>query len=133
MPPERLSQRADSIPNTASNPAITQDIGQQAGQMLDMFCQLGTPTAGCNAWAPDSTKLNTEGNYTVPAGKLLVITSADLLALGSDANGSCSAYTYVILSAGRSVDNWMLTAQRRHVALSVPTRFRNWTGHKHGT
>lgn len=65
------------VTNTATNPVVTQGVGQQAGNTINLFCSVvmnGT-TRPCFQVLPDGSH-NT--GYTVPPGETLVITSIDL-------------------------------------------------------
>jgi hypothetical protein len=69
------------VTNTAANPAVTQSVGAQAGNLVHLSCAV--PLSGlsvtCNRVAAD-TSITT--NYTVPAGESLVITAMDVWPLG---------------------------------------------------
>lgn len=67
------------VTNTASNPVVTQNMGQQAGQIIHLQCNQNTSgpygPGGCGLpVAPGDTSTV----YVVPAGKSLVITSVDI-------------------------------------------------------
>jgi hypothetical protein len=71
------------VTNTASNPAVTQSIGQQAAQLVDLECipSVNSGNGAChlvtNGFA-DSTP------YVVPADQSLVITAADVYTFEAD-------------------------------------------------
>jgi hypothetical protein len=67
------------VTNTASNPAVTQSVGAQAGNMVHLNCSVtlsGTNIA-CFQFAADGSE-STSGGYTVPTGESLVITAIDV-------------------------------------------------------
>ena len=71
------------VTNTASNPVVTQSIGQQAAQSIDLECVPSiTPGNGtCRLVTngfPDSTP------YVVPANQSLVITAVDVYTFVAD-------------------------------------------------
>ena len=65
------------VTNTATNPVVTQGVGQQAGNSIHLFCSvvMDETTRPCFQVLPDGSS-NT--GYTVPAGETLVITSISL-------------------------------------------------------
>ena len=65
------------VTNTASNPVITQTVGQQAGQSIQIACD--NFSAICSQWGQA-----TVAPYTVPPGQFLVITAVD----GTSASGN---------------------------------------------
>lgn len=67
------------VTNTASNPVVTQSIGQQGGQLIQISCQ--SIFQNCNG-------VGQGGSYTVPPGNFLVITAVDIL---SGQSLSCTA------------------------------------------
>jgi hypothetical protein len=91
------------VANTASNPAVTQSIGQQAAQIVQIECGYapGTlalnncfamPATGTPAYPPPYS-------YVVPGGQTLVVTAVDILS-GAEAGSPCnsSALVSVILN-----------------------------------
>jgi hypothetical protein len=64
------------VTNTATNPVVTQGIGQQAGEIVNLEC----PSNGQACFAITSTTGNlTVGTpFQVPAGKSFVVTSVDI-------------------------------------------------------
>lgn len=89
------------ITNTAANPAITQNIGQQASQMVHLSCDAGdlveTRTGDCYAFTPQGSPLDsTDLYYTVPSNETLVITSADLF--GHNLGDACPTANQLVLA-----------------------------------
>jgi hypothetical protein len=89
------------VANTASNPVITQGIGQQAAQIVQIECGDLPNTAfnfGCAAVPatgfPPDPPLNSY--YTVPLGETLVVTSVDILS-GTTAGSPCTSPAAVAL------------------------------------
>jgi hypothetical protein len=66
------------VTNTASNPAVTQSVGAQAGNMVHLSCTayMEFGNAGCAQVSADGSAASLD--YTVPVGESLVITSVDL-------------------------------------------------------
>lgn len=74
------------VTNTASNPVVTQSIGQQAGQSIQIACS--THFGICN-------QMGLSGNaptYVVPAGQFFVITAVDVTSFGSTGVGCPTAH-----------------------------------------
>lgn len=72
------------VTNTASNPVVTQGVGQQAGQMIHLWCLPGVrgPLGDCVvARVAGSPYYGTQ--YSVPQGQTLVITAMDILPYGN--------------------------------------------------
>ncbi len=65
------------VTNTASNPAVTQSVGAQAGNMVHLSCSFAMEkvNSSCFQVSPDGS---TTPDYMVPAGKSLVVTAVDL-------------------------------------------------------
>jgi hypothetical protein len=99
------------VANPASSPVVTQGIGQQAAQIVEVECGYlalsqiqfgcaGVPPAGFVADYPAPNS-----QYTVPAGQTLVVTAVDILS-GSAAGSPCTAsalasmFTLVPVSPG---------------------------------
>ena len=87
------------VTNTASNPAVTQSVGAQAGNMVHLFCDVPmdefVTQNKCELY-PANANGQTVFGYTVPDGQSLVITAADLQPLGSPL---CSGDYYAQLTA----------------------------------
>jgi len=91
------------VVNTASSPVISQGIGNQAAQIVQIECGFvpGTPIGNyCNLIPPSgiipSPALN---GYDVPDGQTLVVTSVDILsgsAAGSPCMSSAFAQLYIL-------------------------------------
>lgn len=64
------------VTNTASNPVVTQGIGQQVGQMVDVVCF--TNFGNCELLSPTEGEVGGSA-YVVPAGQSLVVTAVDVL------------------------------------------------------
>lgn len=113
------------ITNTAANPAITQNIGQPASQMVHLYCDL----SGCIAYAPDGSRLETNGVYTVPSNSNFVITSADIASYLSAIHGNevCSKETTVTLNgappSGYETWAWALAANAGTAHFTYPSGF----------
>jgi hypothetical protein len=69
------------VTNTASNPVVTQSVGAQAENLVHLVCSstLSEISTACVRYAPDGSTIS---NFTVPAGKFLVITGVDVLPTG---------------------------------------------------
>lgn len=65
------------VTNTASNPVVTQSIGQQAGQSIELACVSGD-TSGNGTCYLDTNGLRGSTPYTVPANESLVVTAVDI-------------------------------------------------------
>jgi hypothetical protein len=66
------------VTNTASNPVVTQGVGAQAGNMVQLLCEytVNSSFTGCRYIPPTGNA--SFGSYTVPAGVSLVLTSVDV-------------------------------------------------------
>jgi len=64
------------VANTASNPAVTQSVGAQAGNMVNLTCDVYFvgPVGTCIRYAADGSA----SEFTVPSGESLVITAIDM-------------------------------------------------------
>lgn len=88
------------VTNTASRPLISQGIGNQAAQIVQIECGYLPDTQtleGCNLIPATRIFPSPAPNiYTVPNGQTLVVTSVDILS-GSAAGSPCmSAFAYVV-------------------------------------
>jgi len=65
------------VTNTASNPAVTQSVGAQAGNLVHLSCPvtLEQTNSSCFQFKSDGSITSV---YTVPAGESLVITAMDV-------------------------------------------------------
>jgi hypothetical protein len=78
------------ITNTSANPAVTQDIGQAASQMVYLSCVSARSGAfGCDQYVdvPGNTPPQQFAGFTVPANRYFVITAVDVN--NSDTGSSC--------------------------------------------
>lgn len=112
------------VTNGASNPVITQDIGQQATQMVHLYCT-GAPglVPYCSAFGSNGAALSANNSYTVPGNQYLVITSVDLTAsyapfAGASA-GPCPATSYATLEATLSAQSFSINSWT--LAINAPT------------
>jgi hypothetical protein len=89
------------VTNTASNPAVTQDVSRQVAQIVS----LGTTTIG----GQPSQFLNFLSNgtyvngYTVPANQYLVITSADVTGQG------CAGLSIALAITNYTLAYWVVS------------------------
>lgn len=79
------------VTNTASNPVVTQGVGQQAGQIVQLLC---LPGGACYQQTNGQT-LSTSG-FVVPADRYLVVTAVDLNSFtpnlnAANGNSSCAS------------------------------------------
>jgi hypothetical protein len=69
------------VTNTAANPVVTQGVGQQPSQIVNLFCYEtgGYPPPPCTQ-VSRTTGINDQGKnvFTVPSGESLVVTSIDI-------------------------------------------------------
>jgi hypothetical protein len=96
------------VTNTASSPVISQSIGNQAAQIVEIECGYlpgsgigGAPTVLLGCIAMPATGLLqapvTTSNYTVPAGETLVVTSVDIFS-GAAVGTPCMSPAFPQLS-----------------------------------
>jgi hypothetical protein len=111
------------VSNTASSPVISQGIGNQAAQIVEIECgylPLTDTDIGCAAVpATGFLKKPSTSQYTVPAGETLVVTSVDILS-GSAAGSPCMSFaladvaTSVAISSSSNVEGprkfWIVPA-----------------------
>ena len=73
------------VTNTVASPAVTQEVGNQAGQFQYLHCTANSETSGnvCSGYVKASNELFP--GYTVPAGQTLVITALDITPGGNTA------------------------------------------------
>jgi hypothetical protein len=83
------------VTNTASNPAVTQSVGAQAGNMVHLQCEyiVNSSFQGCNYISPAG---EATGPYTVPAGVSLVLTSIDVTP-GANTPSDCSGSLFTVI------------------------------------
>ena len=69
------------VTNTATNPVVTQGVGQQAANTVHLNClvYMDSSTSGTQCAQILSNGQYDAGTYTVPAGQTLVINAVDLL------------------------------------------------------
>jgi hypothetical protein len=107
------------VANTASNPVISQGIGNQAAQIVEIECglapgspiQQGCTPIGATGLAPQQPFVY---EYVVPAGETLVVTSVDILS-GSEAGSPCMSPAFVqvvtqVLALGIIRKSWIIPA-----------------------
>ncbi|HEY5380936.1 MAG TPA: hypothetical protein VIJ65_01670 [Acidobacteriaceae bacterium] len=80
------------VTNTASNPVVTQNMGQQAAQIIHLRCTQDTigrsGPGGCVLFSPSGNTITVP--YVVPANQSLVITSVDILPTQMYVSTACS-------------------------------------------
>jgi hypothetical protein len=88
------------VTNTASSPVISQGIGNQAAQIVEIECgyNLGAGNInpfGCAAVPPNgfTSFLPPGSKYTVPEGETLVVTAVDIFS-GAAAGTPCMSYAF---------------------------------------
>jgi hypothetical protein len=111
------------VTNTASNPVISQSIGNQAAQIVEIECGVvpgsaidlpgGAYNLGCAA-VPATGFIGSLppqfSQYTVPAGETLVATSLDILS-GSAAGSPCMSSAFAQLVTEVPVSGGLGTLQ----------------------
>jgi hypothetical protein len=91
------------VANTASNPAVTQGIGNQAAQIVEIECGYlpgGNYLIGCVAVPPIGLLVAPPqySQYTVPGSETLVVTAVDILSFSASSIGSpCVSPAFVQL------------------------------------
>jgi hypothetical protein len=90
------------VTNTASNPVITQTVGQQAGQSIQIACD--SLSAICSQWGQAAVT-----PYTVPPGQFLVITAVD--GISASGNTPCQVPGHPISVAGQLFIGRVITPQ----------------------
>jgi hypothetical protein len=112
------------VTNTAANPAITQDIGQQAAQMVTLYCIGNSPGGSCGL-VPSSGLNSNPAPYSVPPNQTLVLTSADLTAEGGAAGAAlCPTLSSVDLATNNGVTPltfWLLAPNTGTANFVYPT------------
>lgn len=103
------------VTNTASNPAVTQDTSHMASQMVHLTCYGTSTDAGggtCYSISP-SAEISGSGDYFVPSGQSLIVTSVDIYGTNSSGSAACPSAMLVRLT---SYSYWQLTAGEVAVA-----------------
>jgi hypothetical protein len=104
------------VTNTASNPAVTQSVGAQAGNMVHLQCSqvtlLGSGSS-CGQILADGN--GSGGDYTVPAGESLVITSFDVTPVSLS---GCPGNYAVFLGTQTSAGAFLFVTANSQVATS---------------
>ena len=101
------------VSNTASNPVVTQGIGKQATQIVELTCGFTlVPKAPENLCSLENGDGSSGGTtyYTVPSGQSLVIDSVDItnnIQLGKP----CTSSAFVELSVENSATSQLLTRE----------------------
>jgi hypothetical protein len=92
------------VTNTASNPVVTQGIGQQAAQIVEIGCGSIYPEiySGCGFIPPDGL-VGSGFGYTVPNGQTLVINAVDVYT-GTSAGTPCTSSAVASLIIGNASD-----------------------------
>jgi hypothetical protein len=111
------------VTNGASNPVITQDISQQATQMVHLYCT-GAPgiVPYCSAFGSNGAALSTNNSYTVPSNQYLVITSdltASYAPIAGASDGPCPATSYATLEATLAAQSFNINGWT--LAINAPT------------
>lgn len=96
------------VTNTAENPAVTEDVSRSASQIVNLNC-INQPLLIC-------TQIPANGQYTVPAGKSLVITSVDIFAPVPE-----NVFLETIDSSGRVLYLWEYIEINGQIHYSYPT------------
>jgi len=114
------------VTNTATNPVVTQSVTQQAAQIVEVDCTFDYPEP--NGPRP-CQQLGGTGEYTVPTGQNLVITTIDISPLLT--NGGTCAGT-VVLGTGPGPNffpgQWLPRATWAHLAGPQNVHFTYPTG-----
>ena len=107
------------ITNSASNPAVTQDVGQSASQMMYLSC-----------FDYECYELEASAPYTVPAGRQLVITAVDVTSTfpAEPVATPCYSSQAVTLfgtniSSGYSINTWLVGANSPTMHFTYPPGF----------
>jgi len=90
------------VTNTASNPVVTQTVGQQAGQSIQIACDNSSGICSQQGQAIVTP-------YTVPAGQFLVITAVD--GVFTDGFEGCQAFSHSVSVAGQVFIGRLITPQ----------------------
>jgi hypothetical protein len=96
------------VVNTASNPVVTQSIGQQAGQSIQIACDDGLGYCFQNDKNGGSTA---PPEYTVPSGQFLVITAVDVNTTSFPPVATCKNHTVIVDGQSHSATGVVLATQ----------------------
>lgn len=116
------------ITNTASNPAITQDVGQQASQMVLIYCSSEFTT--CLGRAPNMEPIDNtgvpglNGTFVVPTNETLVITGVDMASVTAS-SALCPSQTSITLNVYGSGGVYVLESYQPAfwvLSANAPTR-----------
>jgi hypothetical protein len=108
------------VTNTASSPVVTQGIGQQAAQIVQIACGyfpgsgigIEPVSFGCAAQTPRGflTTPSQSSEYFVPTGETLVVTSVDILS-GAAAGTPCMSPAFVqFVTSDLPIGSWIVPA-----------------------
>lgn len=103
------------VTNTASNPVVTQSVGQQAGNMLVVYCD----TSGCLNGGSAGDSVFT----AVPADRTFVVTAIDIEPLGIGSVLNTCAYRRVDLRLNGSTMARWLNLDTHPAHFTYPTGF----------
>jgi hypothetical protein len=90
------------VTNTASNPVVTQTVGQQASQNIALICSGSngaSNTGACYILPKDGSVPDVNNPYVVPANESLVVTAADVISPSPD-SAQCNAGRYDGIESG---------------------------------
>jgi hypothetical protein len=108
------------VTNTASNPVVTQSVGQQAAQTVHLTCY----TYGNGACTLFSLSGSPSGQYVVPSNESLVITSVDILPTQINVSPTCDVIHEdgLFVTSGGSVEYsaysavWVISNMSLHMS-----------------
>ena len=117
------------ITNTASNPAVTQDIGQAASQMVYLSCTtVYSGALSCQQYVAGGSEGQGFYYFSVPANRYLVITAADVHSYNTYGTAPCSNPVNISLqtqigdtTAGRT--GWSVSANAPTTHFTYPPGF----------
>lgn len=108
------------VTNTASNPVVTQGVGQQAGNLVHLVClsDLDLNANGCAQYLPDGEIQA----FTVPSGQSLVVNAVDAYPVeAANCTGNPEielqgAYGHIAVQVANAKDNNMITIHQAYPA-----------------
>jgi hypothetical protein len=103
------------ITNTASNPVVTQSVGQQAAQLIHLQCGFNENGA-CTLFG---ISFSPSEQYLIPANQSLVITAVDIMPVQIYYSPQCNLNHIHVLNASNSTagvfaQTWIVGSQSLH-------------------
>jgi len=111
------------VTNTTADPVITQGIGNQAAQMIDIACYAANPGTSQGCATVSGGGQYTPPTYAVPANQTLVITAVDVQPYYTTTPSQCAGLTSIAVTTDNFTRKvWDVTGSNT-VHFEYPTGF----------